>query len=217
MGFFDSASLGYGDVFITAFEKVGVHRYAIVPAGGKHLAFDFPLEIEVKDEAAAAATPQIDIAVSLNEGHFRAEPARITVGRGALVGWHAADSHVPAFAIAGQDGEFSNDPLPAPSVYSHRFLSPGSYEWADRHGGKAGGRIEVTSPGQCDAAGLAAWQRQVQEAVTIEITGRPVRKQHAVVGQAVVFLIDTPGISVADKRWAAVDPCGQSPEVEPTA
>lgn len=197
----DSASLRYGDCFAVPFRKAGRHRYAIVPGHGRHLAFEHAFEIEVSPRAEPR-DEQVDVSVRLCEGRLTATPACVSIRPGTLISWTAADRHVPGFAIVADDESFASDPLSGPSVYIHRFLHPGSFKWVDRNGRGPGGTIEVTSP-QGGHDDLAAWQRQVQQAVVVEVSGRGGGATRAVTGQPVVFVIDDArGITITDERYA---------------
>lgn len=205
MDLLDSASLRHGDCFGLPMQELGRYSYAILPAFGRHLAFDYPFEIEV---SPAGSPDQLDIAVGFRDGRFTATPAEARIRPGTMVCWSAEDGSVPGFMIAARGGRFASDPLSGPSLYSHRFGHEGVYAWIDRHSGAVSGKVIVASSDSCDQRALDKWNKQVQQAIVISIPDAAKAEHRAAIGQAVIFVIDdAAGISITDERCAEMDHC----------
>lgn len=201
----DSAALRYGDCFGVPMLTPGRYRYAILPAFGQHLAFDYPFEIEVVAAGPGVSQDQVDVRIDLQDGRFAASPPVARVAVGAAVCWMAGADGMPAFAVMASDQSFASDPLTAPSFYSHRFRQEGELRWADRHGSSVSGSFLVTSPDPNDARAYEKWNRQMQSAVMVEIPKLRKTNRSAVIGQAVVFIFDeVAGISITDERVLAI-------------
>lgn len=209
MDLLDSASLRHGDCFGLPMLEPGRYSYAILPAFGRHLAFDYPFEIEV---SPAGSPDQLDIAVGFRDGRLTATPAKARIRPGAMVCWSAEDGSVPGFMVVARGGRFSSDPLSGPSFYSHRFGHDGVYSWIDRHKGAVSGTVTIASPDSCDQRALDKWNKQVQQALVVAIPDAAKTEHRAVVGQPVIFVIDDAvGISITDERCAAMDHCRPKP------
>jgi hypothetical protein len=209
MDLLDSASLRYGDCFGMPMQEAGRYAYAILPAFGHHLAFDYPFEVSVSEKAQKRPPAQLDIMVGFRDGRLTATPAKAEVGLGTMICWNAEDETVPGFMVIAKDRSFASDPLSGPSIYSHRFRHQDDYSWIDRHGGPISGKITIVSPDPCDKRGLERWNRQVQQALLVSIPDEAGAELRAVVGQPVIFIIDdAAGISITEERCMEMDYCG---------
>jgi plastocyanin len=141
------------------------------------------------------------VTVSLADGHLTASRAELHIQTGDLVVWSANKSVTFGFRVRGVLGGelIDSASLHTESIFTHAFLRPGNYEWADANGSDLRGHIHVAMPDT--VRGHDAWLDRLHKGTLVHVHGERAEPERVdiVVGQTVVWAIeDAPGVSITD-------------------
>jgi plastocyanin len=205
----DSRFLAYTDCYGQQFSTPGVVHYRLRLGGFRFNSDDEDLfEIDVTGKSGAEAR-QHHVRVTLRDGRFVADPARLEIATGDNVTW-SGDSPGPGYVVEG-DGSpsrFTSAELGNKSVYIHPFGLPGVYPWVDSYGSKVGGEIEVEDVRPTSQAEIDRWLKSLEQGHLVHIKGNRVNpaRLKVPVGASVCWAVEGEGrISITDARIVGLD------------
>jgi plastocyanin len=208
----DSRFLRNVDCFGQKFSSPGKVRYHLTAGGEDWLpSANDAFSIEVKKGCDASGKgKQHDVTVHRKGKRLLAEPPHLEIEAGDLVLWHTNDSTIAGFGVRGETerkGEgFDSSELTETAVYSHAFGSPGEYRWADAHGSRLSGLIEVKTIEGSDKNQMEKWRAALGTGAIITITGNKAtpEKLQVLVGQTVFWAVEkAPGITITGVQQTA--------------
>jgi len=209
MNSLDSRYLRLGDTFAHRFVTHGTYRYTVGIPGGiappdHHGAF----EILVAAGAGTASTTHY-ATVSFADGVFSVEPKALHIRHNDVVLWSTASATTPGFAVqcTNKTAQFGSAELPANSMYSHAFGSPGEFAWSSVRDPRLNGTVSVTAHPPClTEEHRVAYLEKLSKASLVMIDGTKAhpRKIAVTVGQTVFFAVRSgEGVAIVDRTLLA--------------
>ncbi len=209
MNSLDSRYLRLGDTFAHRFVTHGTYRYTVgIPGGIVPPDHHEDFEIVVAAGAGAASTTHY-VVVAYADGVFSVEPRTLHIRHNDVVLWSTASAATPGFAVRGatKTTRFDSADLPANSMYSHAFGSPGQFTWSSVRDPRLNGTVSVTAHPLClTEEHRAAYLEKLGKASLVMIDGPKAhpKKISVTVGQTVFFAVRSgEGVAIVDRALLA--------------